>query len=41
VRLFNALTVVDTWARRITGVLFVLIGIYLTLTHWFGIQLIG
>jgi cytochrome c-type biogenesis protein len=38
-RIFNALTVVDTWARRITGVLFLVVGTYLILTHWFRIQL--
>ena len=35
--LFNGLTKVERHARRITGVIFIVAGIYLTLVHVFGI----
>jgi cytochrome c-type biogenesis protein len=38
-RIFNVLTVVDKWARKITAVLFLLVGLYLILTQWFGLYL--
>jgi cytochrome c-type biogenesis protein len=34
---FTGITKVEFWARRITGVLFVIIGIYFTLTYIFGV----
>jgi cytochrome c biogenesis protein CcdA len=36
-RAFNRLTAVEFWARRITGVIFILIGIYMMLSHIFGV----
>jgi cytochrome c-type biogenesis protein len=36
-KLFQRLSQVERWARRVTGVVFILIGIYLTLTNIFGI----
>lgn len=38
-RAFNAVTRFELWARRVTGVLFIIIGIYFTLTFIFNIQL--
>jgi cytochrome c biogenesis protein CcdA len=34
---FNKLTQLEWWVRRITGVIFIIIGIYFCLTHIFGI----
>jgi threonine/homoserine/homoserine lactone efflux protein len=34
---FNRISIFERWARRITGVLFVGIGIYLSLAHIFGV----
>jgi len=34
---FNKLTVIEKWARGVTGVVFVLVGIYFSLTHVFGV----
>ncbi|MHC4193087.1 MAG: aromatic aminobenezylarsenical efflux permease ArsG family transporter [Planctomycetota bacterium] len=34
---FNKLTQLERWIRRITGVIFIVIGIYFCLTHIFGI----
>ncbi len=34
---FNKLTRVEWWARRVTGVIFIAVGIYLALTHIFGV----
>jgi len=35
--LFTRLTAFETWARRVTGVVFVVAGIYLTLVYVFGV----
>jgi cytochrome c-type biogenesis protein len=34
---FSSITKLESWARKITGILFILVGIYLTLTYIFGI----
>lgn len=36
-RLFHALQRVEWWARRVTGVLFILVGVYYCLVHIFGL----
>lgn len=36
---FNRLAVVERWARRLTGVVFVIVGIYLTLVYIFGFDI--
>jgi len=36
---FDRLAVVERWARRLTGVVFVVVGIYMTLIYTLGIQL--
>ena len=36
---FNSLAVVERWARRLTGVVFVGVGIYMTLVYTLGFQL--
>jgi len=36
---FNRLTQFELWARRITGAIFILVGIYYSLIYIFGIQL--
>jgi len=36
---FKKVTKIEWWARRVTGALFILVGIYLTLIHIYGIQL--
>jgi len=36
---FDRLAVVERWARRLTGVVFVVVGIYMTVTYTVGIQL--
>jgi cytochrome c biogenesis protein CcdA len=38
-RVFKAITVIDKWARKITAVLFLLVGLYLVLTHWCNLHL--
>jgi threonine/homoserine/homoserine lactone efflux protein len=38
-RFFRKLSVVERWFRRITGVVFVGIGIYFILTYLFGVIL--
>ncbi|MBU1707057.1 sulfite exporter TauE/SafE family protein [bacterium] len=38
-RLFQRLSQIERWARRVTGVVFILIGIYLSLTNIFGITI--
>ena len=38
-RTFRALTQVDRWARRVTGIVFLLIGIYFVVTRIFGVNL--
>lgn len=35
--LFNKITVFELWARRITGLIFIIVGIYLTLKYIFNI----
>ena len=35
--LFNALTVFEYWARRLTGVIFIVVGLYLSLKYIFNI----
>lgn len=37
--LFTKLTRIEFWARRITGVIFILVGIYYCLTYIFGLNL--
>ncbi|MFH1892921.1 MAG: aromatic aminobenezylarsenical efflux permease ArsG family transporter [Candidatus Zixiibacteriota bacterium] len=37
--LFEKLTQIEFWARRITGVIFILVGIYYCLTYVFGINI--
>ncbi|MBN1496536.1 MAG: sulfite exporter TauE/SafE family protein [Spirochaetes bacterium] len=39
-RAFNAVTAFELWGRRITGILFIGIGVYFCLQHIFGIQII-
>jgi cytochrome c biogenesis protein CcdA len=36
---FNAMTTFDRWARLVTGTLFILVGLYLTCIHVFGIAI--
>jgi len=36
---YNQLVVIEKWARTITGVLFILIGIYMSLIHIFAVSL--
>jgi cytochrome c biogenesis protein CcdA len=38
-RAFDLLTAFERWARRITGVIFILAGLYYILTYWFGVSL--
>lgn len=38
-KVFNAVSRVEVWARRATGVLFIIIGIYFCLTYIFKIQI--
>lgn len=38
-KVFDNLTVIERWARRITGVVFIGVGIYMTLIHTFGLQI--
>jgi threonine/homoserine/homoserine lactone efflux protein len=33
----NKLAQIEKWARRATGVIFILVGIYLSLVHIFGV----
>jgi len=35
---FNSLTIVERWARRLTGIVFIGVGIYMTLIYTLGIQ---
>ena len=37
--MFNKLKIIEKWARRITGVVFIAVGIYYTLIYIFGINL--
>ncbi len=36
---FNKLTVIEKWVRRITAVVMILIGVYLIIRHNFGVNL--
>lgn len=36
---FNSLTVVERWARRVTGIVFVGVGVYMTLVYTLGVQI--
>jgi cytochrome c biogenesis protein CcdA len=36
-KVFNKLTQVEKWVRRITGGIFVLVGIYFSLAYIFGV----
>lgn len=38
---FDLLTVFELWARRFTGVIFLLVGLYYVFTYWFGISMWG
>jgi cytochrome c biogenesis protein CcdA len=40
-RAFNRLTQVERWVRLITGIAFVLVGIYYCLAHIYGVPLLG
>jgi cytochrome c biogenesis protein CcdA len=39
--MFNELKVIEKWARRITGVVFILVGIHYTLAYIFGIDILN
>jgi cytochrome c-type biogenesis protein len=34
---FSAITAVEKWARRVTGTIFIVVGIYMTLVHIYGV----
>jgi len=36
---FNAMTKIEWWFRLITGIIFVMVGVYYTLTHIYGLRL--
>jgi cytochrome c-type biogenesis protein len=38
-KIFDKITIIERWARRTTGVIFIVVGIYYTLTFIFNIQL--
>lgn len=38
---FNSLTHIELWVRRITGILFIIAGIYYCITHIYGISITG
>jgi len=38
-RIFHKITKIEIWMRRITGAVFILVGIYLSLTHIFGLNI--
>lgn len=38
-KVFARIAAIEIWARRITGVIFIIVGVYLTLIYVFGIQL--
>jgi cytochrome c-type biogenesis protein len=38
--IFQKVTVMESWTRKVTGVIFILIGIYYVLTHIFHIQVL-
>ncbi len=38
-KVFNRLTIIELWARRITGAVFILVGIYYSLIYIFGMEL--
>ena len=37
-RVYNRMSGLEKWGRRLTGGLFILVGVYLTLIHVFGVQ---
>jgi cytochrome c biogenesis protein CcdA len=37
--MFNKLKVIEKWARRITGVVFIVVGVYSTLIYIFGVTI--
>jgi cytochrome c biogenesis protein CcdA len=36
-KVFNRLTQFERWARRVTGIVFILVGLFTTLTSVFGV----
>jgi cytochrome c biogenesis protein CcdA len=38
-KVFHRVTQIEYWVRKIGGALFIVVGIYLTLTNWFGLSL--
>jgi cytochrome c biogenesis protein CcdA len=38
--LFNKVTLVEYWTRKITGAIFIIIGIYYVITHIFYMQIL-
>lgn len=38
-KMFNVLTQIERWARRLTGAIFILVGIYYSLSYIFAVQL--
>jgi cytochrome c biogenesis protein CcdA len=40
-QVFHKLTVFELWARRITGVIFILVGVYYVLIYFFGWDVLG
>ncbi|PKK82390.1 MAG: cytochrome C biogenesis protein [candidate division Zixibacteria bacterium HGW-Zixibacteria-1] len=38
-KIFNSLTQFELWARRVTAIIFIIVGIYYTLIYIFGIQI--
>jgi len=36
-RMFNRLSQIERWARRVTGIIFIVVGIYYSLVHIFGL----
>jgi cytochrome c-type biogenesis protein len=35
---YSSVVVAERWARRITGAIFIVVGVYLTLIHVFGVS---
>jgi cytochrome c biogenesis protein CcdA len=38
-KFYNKITAFEKWMRLVTGILFILVGIYYTLTHIFGVSI--
>jgi len=36
-RMFDRLSQIERWARRVTGITFIVVGIYYSLAHIFGV----